>query len=294
MHDMLIKSVASPSPDADFARALLASQKAAIAAVETSLPAIGAAAAAMAQTLSAGGRAIYAGAGSSGLIALQDGAELPGTFGLDPNQIALVVAGGLADIAHIDAAAEDDRDAAARDMAGAACSGRDIVIAVSASGSTPYTLACAHAAKAVGAGVIGIANRPNAALLELADFPVLLDSGPEALHGSTRLAAGTAQKAALGLISTLANSRLGHVWRGHMVNVRPENEKLRRRAAHIVASLTGVTENAAGDCLAQANDDVKCAILIASGAPSHSAARDCLDRAQGRLDIAISQLRRSA
>jgi N-acetylmuramic acid 6-phosphate etherase len=294
MHDMPTISVDSANSDADFARALLASQKAAIAAVETSLPAIGAAAAAMARALSAGGRAIYAGAGSSGLIALQDGAELAGTFGLGPNQIAFVVAGGLANVAHIDAAAEDDRDAAARDMTEAACSGRDIVIAVSASGSTPYTLACVEAAKAVDAKVIGIANRPGAALLALADFPVLLDSGPEALHGSTRLAAGTAQKAALGLISTLANSRLGHVWRGHMVNVRPQNEKLRRRAAHIVASLTGVTEEAAGNCLTQADDDVKCAILIASGAPSHAAAGDWLDRARGRLDIAISQLRRGA
>jgi N-acetylmuramic acid 6-phosphate etherase len=294
MHDMPVKSVDSANSDADFAGALLASQKAAIAAVEASLPAIGAAAAALARTFSAGGRAIYAGAGSSGLIALQDGAELTGTFGLDPNQIVFVLAGGPADVAHIDAAAEDDRAAAARDVAEAACGGRDIVIAVSASGSTPYTLACAEAAKAVGARVIGIANRPNAALLALADFPVLLDSGPEALHGSTRLAAGTAQKAALGLISTLANSRLGHVWRGHMVNVRPQNEKLRRRAAHIVSSLTGIAEDAAGDCLTQADDDVKCAILIASGAPSHGAARDCLDRAQGSLDIAISQLRRSA
>jgi len=293
MHEPSTKSALTPNGGGEFTRALLASQKTAIAAVETSLEAIVTAAAAMAEALRAGGRAIYAGAGSSGLIALQDGAELSGTFGLDPDKIRFAVAGGLRDVAHIDAAAEDDRAAGARDIVEAGCSQGDIVIAVSASGSTPYTLACADVARKVGARLIGIANRPKAPLLAVADFPVLLDSGPEALHGSTRLAAGTAQKAALGLISTLANSSLGHVWRGHMVNVRPENDKLRARAAHIIASSTGVAEAAARAFLAQANDDVKCAILIASGVASYGAARRCLEEAQGHLDIALSRLRES-
>ena len=285
------KSADSGVADAAFALALLACQRAAISAVEASLPASAAAAGAMAEALRAGGRVIYVGAGSSGLIALQDGAELAGTFGLDPGQVAYALAGGLADIARIEASAEDDINAAASDMAALACARADIVIAVSASGSTPYTLACAQAAKARGAKLIGLANRPDAPLLALADFPVLLASGPEALHGSTRLAAGTSQKAALGLLSTLANAALGHVWRGHMVNVRPQNEKLRHRAAHIVASLAGVSEDSAGACLKLAGDDVKCAILIASGAPSRGAALDILDKARGQLGPAISRLR---
>jgi N-acetylmuramic acid 6-phosphate etherase len=280
--------------NAEFARALIKSQRAAIDAVETAMPAIEAAAEGLAEAFRAGGRAIYAGAGSSGLIALQDGAELAGTFGLKPSQVGYLVAGGLGDIVHIDAAAEDDVHAARRDFALASIESRDVVIAVSASGSTPYTLACAQAAKSTGARIIALANRPGAPLLALADFPILLDSGPEALHGSTRLAAGTAQKAALGVLSTLANASLGHVWRGHMVNVRPENDKLRKRAAHIVASLTGVSEETARDSLQLADDDVKVAILIASGAQSHTAARQMIDKARGQLGRAISYLRVSA
>jgi N-acetylmuramic acid 6-phosphate etherase len=283
----------SEGVDDAFARALIDSQKAAIAAVEAALPAIIAASMAMTQALRAGGRAVYVGAGSSGLIALQDGAELPGTFGLKQDSIAFVIAGGLADIANIDAAAEDDREAAARDMARVACAPHDIVIAVSASGSTPYTLACVDAAKGAGAKVIALANRPGAPLLQAADFPILLACGPEALHGSTRLGAGTAQKAALGLLSTLANAGLGHVWRGHMVNVRPDNDKLRARAAHIVASLAGVASEAASQCLSLADSDVKCAILLASGAASPQRARAFLDSAQGHVGVALAQMRRS-
>jgi N-acetylmuramic acid 6-phosphate etherase len=285
------KSTDSGVVDAAFALALLANQKTAIAAVEAVMPAICAAAGAMAEALSAGGRVIYTGAGSSGLIALQDGAELPGTFGLHQFQVAYAIAGGAANSPRIEASAEDDQGAARRDMTALAPRSRDIVIAVSASGSTPYTLACARAGTASGAKLIALTNRQNAPLLAMADFPILLDSGPEALHGSTRLAAGTAQKAALGILSTLANAALGHVWRGHMVNVRPENEKLRRRAAHIVATLTGVDEDHASACLVLASDDVKCAILIASGAPSRGVALDLVDRAHGHLSVAISYLR---
>jgi N-acetylmuramic acid 6-phosphate etherase len=291
MQDNQQKAAFLADADRAFARALLASQKAAIDAVESALHALSDAADAMAAALRAGRRVIYAGAGSSGLIALQDGAELAGTFGLDPDRIGFILAGGLHKRTHIDAAAEDDRAAAARDMAAESCREGDAVIAVSASGSTPYTLACAESAKRAGAKVIGLANRPEAPLLALADVAVMLDSGPEALYGSTRLAAGTAQKAALGLISTLANARLGHVWRGHMVNVRPRNDKLRLRAAHIVAALTDVGEDEAARFLAQADDDVKCAILLASGAASAGAARDGLAAAQGRLDIALARLR---
>ena len=291
MQNNLQKSSLLADADRAFARALLASQKAAIDAVESALPALSDAADAMASALRAGRRVIYAGAGSSGLIALQDGAELAGTFGLDPDRIGFILAGGLDKRTHIDAAAEDDRAAAVRDLEAESCREGDAVIAVSASGSTPYTLACAQSAKRAGATVIGLANRPEAPLLALADVAVMLDSGPEALYGSTRLAAGTAQKAALGLISTLANARLGHVWRGHMVNVRPRNDKLRLRAAHIVAALTDVGEDEAARFLAQADDDVKCAIMLASGEASHAAARASLAAAQGRLDIALTRLR---
>lgn len=294
MNDRVAPSTNLPASDAEFARALLASQETAIAAVEAAMPSIHAGAEALASALRAGGRIVYAGAGSSGLIAAQDGAELAGTFGLEPEQIVLVMAGGVAEAFAIDAAAEDDEAAAARDMEAAGVGAADVVIAVSASGATPYTLACGRTARARGARLIGLANRHDAPLLALADAPIFLDSGAEALHGSTRLAAGTAQKAALGLLSTLANARLGHVWRGHMVNMRPQNAKLRRRAAHIVAALTGVSEERAGACLAQAGDDLKSAILIASGAPSRGAALESLARTGGQLGLALSILKECA
>ena len=108
------------------------------------------------------------------------------------------------------------------------------------------------------------------------------------------MAAGTAQKCALGLLSTLANARLGHVYRGHMVNVRPENAKLRRRAAHIVASLAGIDEDAASASLAGAQGDVKCAVVMACGAATRQTARDMLARSGGHIDAALARLRAGA
>jgi len=280
--------------EAPLLAALLASQKQAVDCVAACAEAIGRAAQAIGERLEAGGRLIYIGAGSSGLIALQDGAELPGTFGLDSDRIVFVIPGGAASAARLEAAAEDDISGAARDVAALGPMERDIVIAVSASGSTPYTLAGAKAARERGAILIALANRAASPLLHIADHQILLNSGPEALHGSTRLAAGTAQKCALGLLSTLANARLGHVYRGHMVNVRAENAKLRRRAAHIVASLAGVDEDAAGASLARAQGDVKCAIVIASGAATRQNAQNLLAQAGGHVGAALARLRESA
>jgi N-acetylmuramic acid 6-phosphate etherase len=279
---------------ASFLAALLASQNRAIESVTAGADSIVRAAEAIAERLRAGGRLIYLGAGSSALIALQDGAELPGTFGLERERIVFLVAGGLGNIADIDSAAEDDIAGAGADVAGIGPLERDIVIAVSASGATPYTLARAKAARERGAVLIALANRAASPLLHIADHPILLDSGPEALHGSTRLAAGTAQKCALGLLSTLAHARLGHVYRGHMVNVRPENDKLRRRAVHIVASIADVDEDAAGASLSRAKGDVKCAILIAAGAATRESARALIDEAGGHLGAALTRLRQRA
>jgi N-acetylmuramic acid 6-phosphate etherase len=278
---------------AQFLASLLASQKRAVEAVALSAQAIERAAETIAERLGAGGRLVYVGAGSSGLIALQDGAELPGTFGIAPSRIIFVIPGGMAEVARLDAAAEDDITAAGRDVAALGAMERDVVIAVSASGSTPYTLAGAEAARERGAKLIGLANRAASPLLHIADHPILLDSGAEALHGSTRLAAGTAQKSALGMLSTLASAQLGHIYRGHMVNVRPENEKLRRRAVHIIATIADVDEDRAGASLARAGNDVKCAILIASGAATREIAQDLIAQAEGHVDGALARLRAS-
>lgn len=279
---------------AAFLAALLASQRRAIESVAVSVASIERAAEAIGARLRAGGRLVYIGAGSSALIALQDGAELPGTFGLDLEKIVFLIAGGMSEIARIDSAAEDDINGAGADVAALGSLDRDIVVAVSASGSTPYTLARAKAAGERGAALVALANRPASPLLHIADYPILLDSGPEALHGSTRLAAGTAQKCALGLLSTLAHAALGHIHRGHMVNVRPENEKLRRRAVHIIAEIAGIDEDAAAASLGRAKGDVKCAIVIASGAQTHERARALIEEAGGHVGGALTRLHSGA
>jgi len=258
------------------------------------MPAIESAAEAIAERLAGGGRLVYLGAGASGLIARQDGAELSGTFGLDQSKIAFVLAGGMTDSWRLDAVAEDDVQSAENSIAALGAMDGDIVIAVSASGSTPFTLAGAKAAIHRGASLVALANQPDAPLLAPAHHSILLDSGPEALYGSTRLAAGTAQKAALGVLSTLANARLGHVYGGHMVNVRAENEKLRRRAIHIVTDLTGVNERCAVNCLASAKGDVKAAVLIASGARTREHAQALLARSHGQIGAALVSLQKEA
>jgi N-acetylmuramic acid 6-phosphate etherase len=275
--------------DAAFVAALVAGQRHAVEAVAAALPSIERASIAISERLEAGGRLVYLGAGSSGLIAMQDGAEIPGTFGIAPSRILFLIAGGVERAHRIDGAAEDDRDAARGEIDALGAMTKDILIAISASGTTPYTLAGAESARAKGALIVSLANRPASPLLALADHPILLETGPEALQGSTRLGAGTAQKCALGLLSTLANARLGHVYRGLMVNVRPDNDKLRRRAIDIIVSIAGVDENAARRSLASADDDVKCAVLIASGLGPREKAQGILAQSRGDIGAALSR-----
>jgi N-acetylmuramic acid 6-phosphate etherase len=281
---------ADPAPA--LSGALLASYRRAVECVAAAEVDIRAAALRLADRWERGGRCIYLGAGAAGLIAAEDAAELPGTFGLDRRRIAVIVAG--ADGAHfdLDAAAEDDAQAAEQAVAALGDLTGDTVVAVSASGSTPFTLAGANAAKRGGALIIAIANRRNAPLLTEADVPLLLDTGDEALRGSTRLAAGAAQKCALGMLSTLVGLALGHIHAGLMVNVRADNEKLQSRALGIVMSIAGVAENKAQAALAATSGEVKPAVLLSSGARDCDDAVNRLRRSHGRLDEALDILRR--
>jgi N-acetylmuramic acid 6-phosphate etherase len=281
---------ADPAPA--FSGALLASYRRGVECVAAAEGEIRAAALLLADRWERGGRCIYLGAGAAGLIAAEDAAELPGTFGLDRRRIAVILAGGDSAPFGLDAAAEDDGDAADRAVAALGNLGSDAVIAVSASGSTPFTLAGAKAARRAGALVIAIANRRGAPLLTEADIPLLLDTGDEALQGSTRLAAGVAQKCALGMLSTLVGLSLGHIHAGLMVNLRADNDKLHRRALGIVMSISGVGENGAQAALAAAAGDVKQAVLLSAGARDRSDAVDRLARSRGRLAEALDILRK--
>jgi N-acetylmuramic acid 6-phosphate etherase len=269
--------------------ALIAGQRRAVERVAAAGAALQGAAKLVAAALGAGGRLVYLGAGSSGLLAMQDGLELPGTFGLDAERIRFVTpdVGRLA----IDSAGEDDAHAAVLAIDALSLGPDDIVIAVSASGATPFTLAGARRAKEKRAGVVAIVCRLDSPLAALADIDVVFDTGAEAVEGSTRLAAGTAQKAALSVISTLAAGELGLVHRGLMINLRPENAKLKVRARTIVERLASVGGEAAEAALVEAGSEVATAVVIAAGPLDAAAARRLLMECGGDLAESLSRLR---
>jgi N-acetylmuramic acid 6-phosphate etherase len=277
-------------PDQRILSALLGGQERAIGAVSAALPDIARAADLIAAALGKGGRLIYVGAGSSGIIAALDALELPGTFGISPQQALAIIAGGAASFQRLDGAVEDDAGQARADIAAAAIGAKDVVLGLSASGATIYTCAALKEARARGAATIGMACNESAPLHQDATIAITLPSGGEVLAGSTRMGAGTAQKAALNLLSTLVAVKLGHVHDGMMVNVRPENEKLRARAAGIVARVAQVDLTVAQDKLRTANFEPKIAILLAAGAASVSDATSLLTKSQGHLRPALAWL----
>jgi N-acetylmuramic acid 6-phosphate etherase len=197
------------------------------------------------------------------------------------------MAGGVPADAYMPGDTEDDESAAA--IAAKTISAGDIVIAVTASGSTPYPLALAQTARACGASVIGIANNPDAALFKLSDIAIHLATPPELVAGSTRLGAATAQKVALNMMSTLMGIRLGQVHDGMMVGLIADNAKLRARAAATVARIADTTPARAADSLARAAGAVKPAVLIALGMPPDMATA-LLGEADGNLRTAIARL----
>ncbi|MEM9223012.1 MAG: N-acetylmuramic acid 6-phosphate etherase [Pseudomonadota bacterium] len=244
-------------------RAMVASHSAAAEAVAGALEPIGLAGQKVAQTIACGGLLVYAAAGSSGLMAVADACELPGTFRIPPDRVRIAMAGGIPIDARMPGDTEDDQTQATRAVAG--LSSADTVIALSASGTTPFACAAAEAALTKGSTVIAIANVPAAPLLDLAHVAIAVPTGPEVLDGSTRLAAGTAQKIILNMISTLAGVELGHVHDGMMVNLHADNAKLRKRAQGIVAAVAGVSADTAARALQDAHYDVKTAVLMAQG-----------------------------
>jgi len=265
---------------------LLAAQAAALAALRPALPALAGLADRLAPLLRGGGRMGYAGAGSSGLMALSDCLELAGTFGLSPDRTPMLFAGGAAALLHLTGDVEDDPELALADLDRSGLASGDALLVLSASGRTPYALAVAGAARARGIRVAGFANVAGAPLLALADDAILIETGPEVVTGSTRMGAATAQKVALNMLSVLLGIRLGHVHDGYMVNVVADNAKLTDRAARIVAAVAQVDRAAAERALSQTGGAVKPAILVARGA-APDAAEAALKASGGHLAAAM-------
>ncbi len=203
----------------------------------------------VAETFQSGGRIIYVGSGTSGRIAAMDAAEMPPTFGLEPGVFIALVSEGPEGVAGAPDSAEEDEHAAVVALNQLRVDRNDIVIGLTASGRTPFAIAAVRHARQKGVWTCGIANNRNSKLLRLVDLPILLDTGPEVLTGSTRLKAGTALKLALNRISTAAMVLSGKVIENLMVDVKPVNQKHRERCARIVRDLTTATLDEAYDLL---------------------------------------------
>jgi N-acetylmuramic acid 6-phosphate etherase len=250
---------------ADILDAMIEGQFAAVAAVHAARPALERAAIAIEERLRRGGRLVYAGAGTSGRLAVQDGAELMPTFGWPAERLVLLMAGGQDALLRAVEGAEDASEEAVALVRRHRIGDNDALIAVAASGTTPFTTACQREAGARGALTIGIANNPQTPLLDEAEHPIWLDTGSEPIAGSTRMKAGTAQRVVLTVLSSLVMIRLGHVYEGLMVDVQASNQKLVRRSETILAQLTGQRSDRVRHALGQARGSVKLAFLLLEG-----------------------------
>jgi N-acetylmuramic acid 6-phosphate etherase len=272
----------SPS---DILEAMIEGHFAAVAAVRAARAALERAALAVEPRLRDGGRLVYAGAGTSGRLAVQDGAELMPTFGWPQDRLLLLIAGGREALVQSVEGAEDKSEAAIGLVRQHAIGPSDVLIAVAASGTTPFTLACLREARSRGALTIGIANNREAPLLQDADHAIWLDTGPEPIAGSTRMKAGTAQRIALNLLSSLVMIRLGQVYQGLMVDLKAVNSKLVRRSEKILLELSGRSREEVRDALGRADGSVKLALLLLEGCDISEATK-ILDRAGGQLLMA--------
>ena len=277
-------------PTTDAVAAMIEGQREAIEALNSQAGAIAAACEAAAQRLSSSrGRLIYAGAGTSGRVAVQDGVELTPTFGWPQERLLYLLAGGLPALMKSAEGAEDDIVDAAKQITEHAVGAADVVVAVAASGHTPFTLRIVEEARARGALTIAIANNPSTPLLGAASHAIFLETGSEIISGSTRMKAGTAQKAAVNIISTTIMLRLGKVYQGQMVDMVVSNAKLQRRAAGIVQMLTECTEKEAVDALERGENSISKAVLIAKGNTPENASK-LLRENDERLGRAIAAL----
>jgi len=273
---------------AEMIAAMHEGQLAAAAAVGGALGLIAAAVDDAVPALQRGGRIVYAGAGTSGRIGVQDGSELNPTFDWPADRVVFAMAGGFDALVRSAEGAEDDAAAGAQAMIEAKIGADDVVIGIAASGTTPYTIGALRAAGSAGAVTIAVANNPDAPLFDVARHRILVDTGSEVIAGSTRMQAGTAQKIVLNLFSTAVMVRMGRVYRGLMVDMRASNAKLRRRAAAMVAEIVRCSDGDAARFVEAADGDVKTAVLLGLGLARDEAA-ELLRRHGGNLRQVIQK-----
>src|SRR3990167_3249884 len=259
------------------------------AAGRAEIPNIAKAVDAVVKALRRGGRLIYVGAGTSGRLGVLDAAECPPTFGVSRRTVQAVIAGGTRALTRAAEAAEDDDAQGRRDLSARQIGPRDVVVGLTASGRTPYTLGALRYARSRRATTVAVTANPGSPVTRLARIAIVPQTGPEVIAGSTRMKAALAQKMILQMISTAAMIRLGHVYRNCMVGVRPTNRKLRERACSILRSVTGVDQDKAASALQKAGNNVKLAIVMLRTDLDRRAAAKLLTRHEGDLRAILGE-----
>ncbi len=258
-------------------------------AVARALPAIAHAVDAIVQALQNGGRLIYAGAGSSGRIAVLDAAECPPTFGTSPKLVRALIAGGRAAITRAVEGAEDSSANAEKDLRAIELTPQDIVAGICASGTTPYVLGALRFAAKSGAATIAITVNPNTAVARFADILIATDVGPEVLTGSTRLKAGTSQKMVLNMLTTAAMVRLGHVYENLMIDVKASNQKVSERMVRILADASKKDLSAAKRTMRQSGHNLRVALVMLKLRLDAKEAAARLRQSKGHLREALGE-----
>ncbi|MBU2703232.1 N-acetylmuramic acid 6-phosphate etherase [Sporomusaceae bacterium BoRhaA] len=252
-------------------------------AVEKTLGIVAAAVEMIVKKLRLGGRLFYLGSGTSGKISVLDATECPPTFGIDDGVIIGIISGGIPALYGWHEETEDTEEAAVQDLKSYNFSAADVLVAVSASGNTPYVLAAARFAGQLGATTIGLCCSPDGLLDTLTELCITIDVGPEVILGSTRLKAGTAQKMVLNMLSSGAMIRMGKVYKNLMVDVRPINNKLRQRVKDMVAATTGKKESLVTQALTDSAGNAKTAILMLTLDIDAATAQKLLEKHHGYL-----------
>ena len=239
-----------------------------------------------------GGRLFYIGTGTSGRLGVLDASECPPTFGVSPDLVQAVIAGGYEACHRAVEASEDDAEAGVRDLNSRGFSGKDVLVGIAASGRTPYTVGAVQYARGRAAFTIGITCAPASPLTKAAEVSIVPVVGPEVIAGSTRLKAGTAQKMVLNMLSTATMIRLGYVTGNRMTNVQTRNAKLRARALRILQSEAGISEERARRVLEEAGGDLPLALVMSKTGQPSSHAKAALKESQGVIGKAVESFSR--
>lgn len=240
--------------------------------------------------LSKGGRLIYIGAGTSGRLGIVDASECPPTFGTDPELVQGIIAGGKDAVFRSVEGAEDDAEAGVEDVKSIGLCEKDVLVGLAASGRTPYVIGAMEYANGINAATVAVTCNPGSEMSKLARISIAPVVGPEALTGSTRMKAGTAQKLVLNMLTTGVMVKLGKVYENLMVDVKASNIKLTERAKRIVCQCTGVEEASARRALEETDYDVKLAIFMIKSGLSKDEARKVLDENNGYIRKALQNI----